>query len=494
MRSVPQSSSLRTSQSHPLQIAAIACGPGLGQIGVTFAPGKTQANAASGAWQRVLAADLDVIAAWNAAAVVTLVEDHELTDLRITGLGAEVRRRHMEWHHLPIRDVNTPDARFETHWMAAGEGLRALLRAGMNVLVHCKGGLGRAGTLAARLLVELGHAPDDAVTAVRTARPGAIETDAQWAWVQGGRSVPEHVPSRSEDARHDRAIGALVGLAVGDAVGTTLEFTAKPDFASLSDMVGGGPFQLAPGQWTDDTAMALALAESLLHDPGLDPTDLMTRFVAWSRTGQYSCTGTCFDIGTTIRAALARFAQTGDPIAGSTDAFAAGNGALMRLAPVAIRHGADPVACARIAALQTRTTHGAPEAVAASVLFASMLSDAIAGAPRSAVLQARAGAFAGGVAAIAAGSWRGRHRRTIRGSGYCVAALEAALWAVARTTSFRSAVLLAANLGEDADTTAAIAGQLAGALYGVAAIPQDWRARLAWGDRIEGLAERLHHT
>src|SRR6478736_1055835 len=105
MRSVPPSSSLKTSQSDPLQIATIACGPGLGQIGVTFAPGKTQADAASGAWQRVLAADLDVIAAWNAAAVVTLVEDHELTDLRITGLRAEVRRRHMEWHHLPIRDV-----------------------------------------------------------------------------------------------------------------------------------------------------------------------------------------------------------------------------------------------------------------------------------------------------------------------------------------------------------------------------------------------------
>ncbi len=240
--------------------------------------------------------------------------------------------------------------------------------------------------------------------------------------------------------------------------------------------------------------MALALAESLLHEPDLDPADLMTRFVAWSQTGQYSCTGTCFDIGTTIRAALARYAQTGDPIAGSTDAFAAGNGALMRLAPIAIRHGSDPIACARIAALQTRTTHGAEEAISASVLFASILSDAIAGAPRSTVLQARPGAFAGGVAALAAGSWRGLHRRTIRGSGYCVAALEAAVWAVARTTSFRSAVLLAANLGEDADTTAAIAGQLAGALYGVASIPQEWRARLAWGDHIEGLAERLHRA
>ncbi len=249
MHSSSQSLSPRTSQSHPLEIATIVCGPGLGQIGVAFAPGKIQANAASGAWHRDLAADLDVIAAWNAAAVVTLIEDHELADLRITALGPEVRRRHMEWHHLPVRDVSAPDARFEAQWVVAGEALRALLRAGKNVLVHCKGGLGRAGIIAARLLVELGQAPDVAITTLRTARPGAIETEAQRAWVESGRSVPEPLPLHTEEARRDRAIGALVGLAVGDAIGTTLEFTAKADFASLSDMVGAVPsaWRLANG-------------------------------------------------------------------------------------------------------------------------------------------------------------------------------------------------------------------------------------------------------
>ena len=163
----------------------------------------------------------------------------------------------------------------------------------------------------------------------------------------------------------------------------------------------------------------------------------------------------------------------------------------MRLAPVAIRHWAAPDECARIAALQTSTTHGAPEAISASVLFASMLAEAIAGQPRSVVLRARDGVFAGGIEAIAKGTWRSKHRTTIRGSGYCVAALEAAIWAVARTTSFRSAVLMAANLGEDADTTAAIAGQLAGALYGVSGIPQEWRRQVAWGERIEEAATAL---
>jgi ADP-ribosyl-[dinitrogen reductase] hydrolase len=154
----------------------------------------------------------------------------------------------------------------------------------------------------------------------------------------------------------DRAVGALVGLAVGDAVGTTLEFTAKPATPVLFDMVGGGPFRLPPGGWTDDTSMALALADSLLHDADLDPCDLMDRFVSWHETGAYSHTGTCFDIGNTVRAALRHYRDTGDPIAGSTDAWSAGNGALMRLAPVAIRHPRDGERRRRVAALQTRTS------------------------------------------------------------------------------------------------------------------------------------------
>jgi ADP-ribosyl-[dinitrogen reductase] hydrolase len=397
----------------------------------------------------------------------------------------------MEWHHLPIRDGEVPGAHFEQQWILAGEAIRNLLRSGMNVLVHCKGGLCRAGTIAARLLVEFGHSPASAIAMVRAARPGALETPDQEAWVATGRSIPEVLPARETLARRDRAVGALVGLAVGDALGTTLEFSAKPQFADLTEIVGGGPFRLAPGDWTDDTAMALALADSLQHEPALEPGDLMSRFLTWYRDGRYSCTGTCFDIGSTVRAALERFEQTGQPIAGSTDRFAAGNGALMRLAPVAIRHWSAPEECARIAALQTSTTHSAPEAISASVLFASMLAEAIAGQPRFVVLRARHGVFAGGVEAIAKGTWRSKHRTAIRGSGYCVAALEAAIWAVARTTSFRSAVLTAANLGEDADTTAAIAGQLAGALYGLSGIPEEWRKQITWGGRIEDAATAL---
>ncbi len=482
----------RTSQSHPLQIAAVELGTGMGRIGVTFCPGKKDPAAMNGGWDRDLRADLDMIRDWGATAVVTLMEMHELQLLRVPDLGAETERRHMDWLHLPIVDVSVPDAAFERQWRTAGEGLRGRLRTGGDVLLHCRGGLGRSGMIAARLLAELGMNPGDAIKVVRAARAGAIETARQEQAVLRTRKLAEHQPDGDPDAVMDRAKGALIGLAVGDAIGTTLEFAPRDDAAErLTDMVGGGPFRLQPGEWTDDTAMALALADSLAERDGLDEQDLLRRFVAWWRNGHYSCTGTCFDIGITTRTALVAWERTKDRYPGSTHVSAAGNGSLMRLAPVAIRYWQDAAARRDTAARQSRTTHGAAEAVDACLLFADMLADAIAGKPRSEVLAPRNGDFAGKIAGIACGGWRAKRRAAIRGSGYVVDALEAALWCVARTADYRGAVLLAANLREDADTTAAITGQLAGALYGAKAIPRAWRQKLAWGPRIEAMARRL---
>jgi ADP-ribosyl-[dinitrogen reductase] hydrolase len=341
--------------------------------------------------------------------------------------------------------------------------------------------------IAARLMAELGVDADTAIEEVRHVRAGAIETVAQEKVVRRARPQAEPIPDGSSEAILDRAVGALVGLAVG----TTLEFSRRDDRTGrLTDMVGGGPFSLKVGEWTDDTAMALALADSLRAAGGFDAHDLMTRFVAWWKEGAYSSNGSCFDIGITTRESLARFQRSGDAFSGSTDGPKAGNGSLMRLAPVAIRYWNDAAARRRVAAEQSRTTHGAPEAVDACVVFADILADAIAG-PRSIVMKPRIGGFAGRIAAIAAGSWRGKARADIRGSGYVAHALEASLWCVGRTSSFRDAVLLAANLREDADTTAAITWQLAGALYGLAGIPAAWRDRIALGPRIEQDARDL---
>lgn len=289
----------------------------------------------------------------------------------------------------------------------------------------------------------------------------------------------------------DRALGAFIGLAAGDAVGTTLEFEQRDAQPPVTGMAGGGPFKLAPGQWTDDTSMALALAESLAASAALDARDLMDRFVRWRDEGDCSCTGRCFDVGMTVSDALDRYRRTGDPFAGSTDPWTAGNGSLMRLAPVALRFWRDRAALDRTAAEQSRTTHGAAEAVDACRAYAAMLADAIAGRPRDQVLAPRRFDGAPKIAAIAGGSWRGKRRDEIESSGYVVHTLEAAIWSVARTRNFRDAVLLAANLAGDADTTAAVTGQLAGALFGLRGIPDDWMEHLAWKDRLIETAERL---
>ena len=225
-------------------------------------------------------------------------------------------------------------------------------------------------------------------------------------------------PGKTDPAGiRDRALGAFLGLAIGDAVGTTLEFRSRDAQPRLQDMTSGGPFALPPGAWTDDTAMALALADSLAASGTLDGRDLMDRFTRWWRNGEYSCTGACFDIGNATRAALDRYVRTADPFAGSTHPRTAGNGSLMRLAPVALRFGNDPSRLVDTAAEQSRTTHGAEEAVDACRAFAELLAEAIAGSPRAALLAPRRFEGAAAVAGIMVGSWRGRPRNEIRSSG-----------------------------------------------------------------------------
>ena len=182
---------MRTSISHPLQIAVVQPFEGSGRIGITFCPGKVQPGAMSDSWQRDLRLDLDAVSTWGAVAVLTLIEDHELATLKVTDMGKQVRARHMDWFHLPIPDMSVPDAAFEQQWKTVGPNLMNRLRAGFDVLVHCKGGLGRAGTIAARLMVELGVVPAEAVKAVRSVRPGAIETSAQLDYVMRQKAVPE---------------------------------------------------------------------------------------------------------------------------------------------------------------------------------------------------------------------------------------------------------------------------------------------------------------
>lgn len=292
----------------------------------------------------------------------------------------------------------------------------------------------------------------------------------------------------------ERFRGCLLGLACGDAVGTTVEFRRRGTFPPVTGMLGGGPFSLRPGEWTDDTSMALCLASSLLELGKFDAADQMQRYCRWHSDGYWSSNGRCFDIGNTVADALYRFRETGDAFSGSTNPRSAGNGCIMRLAPVPMFFFPDQELAVAMSGESSRTTHGATECIDSCRLLASILCRALAGAAKDYVLLNHDldSIASPKVQAIAGGEYRVKTETGIRGSGYVVDCLEAALWCFARTNSFEGAILAAANLGDDADTTAAVCGQIAGAFYGSAGVPPEWLDRLALQPEIRSLADRLY--
>jgi ADP-ribosyl-[dinitrogen reductase] hydrolase len=289
---------------------------------------------------------------------------------------------------------------------------------------------------------------------------------------------------------------------VGDALGTTVEFSPPGSFVPVTDMIGGGPFDLKPGEWTDDTSMALCLAESLIQKGGFDAKDQIERYCRWHEQGYLSSNGRCFDIGNTVRSALAVYGRTGNPFSGSESPDTAGNGSLMRLAPVPLFVALAPQQAIQYAGESSRTTHGAKAAIDACRYFAGLIIGALQGRPKSELLSDhffpgnepdywRKNPLDPKIAAIAAGSFKTKEPPEIKGSGYVVESLEAALWAFDRSESFRGGALLAVNLGNDADTTGAIYGQLAGAFYGAERIPAEWKTKLAMHNLIVEKADQF---
>jgi ADP-ribosylglycohydrolase len=301
-----------------------------------------------------------------------------------------------------------------------------------------------------------------------------------------------------------RQRGALIGLAVGDALGAAVEFMPPGMFPPVTGYRGGGWHGIEPGEWTDDTSMALALADSIAS-VGWDPEDQMRRYGAWFRRGEYSVNGRCFDIGVTTAGALKRHeAGVAALECGDRDEYSKGNGSVMRLAPVAIRYAGlfpgDLEQLARLAGESSQVTHATEECVSACRYLALLLCGLLHGVAREAVLAAdwpplqrlqEIAPLSPPIAEVAAGSFRQRNPPAIQGSGYVVQSLEAALWAFAGAADFRHAVLRAVNLGLDADTTGAVCGQLSGACWGESGIPPEWRQGLARADIIEGALDAL---
>ncbi|PXW60889.1 ADP-ribosylglycohydrolase [Grimontella sp. AG753] len=294
----------------------------------------------------------------------------------------------------------------------------------------------------------------------------------------------------SEDVSRDKAIGALVGLAVGDAVGTTLEFQPR-DVNHVQDMVGGGPFRLRPGEWTDDTSMALCLAQTYLQANRLDADLFCQLMLRWYKFGENSSNGRCFDIGNATRYALEQYSLHGLKWDAKAANNSAGNGPIIRIAPVSIFRRQSHRAIYFDSKAQCHATHFACDALDASQFMALMLHYLISGYNKETAFAPHIYPLLSRVAIINAGEYKEKSRDQIRSSGYVIDTLEAAMWAVWHTDNFRDAILLAANLADDADSVAATAGQLAGALYGWSGIPQEWKEKLVQHDRIASMAAAL---
>ena len=299
----------------------------------------------------------------------------------------------------------------------------------------------------------------------------------------------------------ERYRGSILGLAVGDALGAPVEFKRPGSFEPVTDMSSGGAFGLRPGQWTDDTSLALCLAESLVETNGFDLIDQLDRYVRWYREGHLSSTGECFDIGNTTKMALNHYEETKEPYSGPTGPATAGNGSIMRLAPVPLAYAKDFGVAVERSGESSKTTHGALEAVDSCRYLGGLIAASATGVDKTEFLSKRYSQKPGywtenplcqNVDAIANGSFKEKSPPEIKGSGYVIDCLEAALWAFYKTESFGDGCLLAVNLGDDADTTGAVYGQLAGAYYGASGIPEKWLRTLTLQPLVQSFADRLY--
>lgn len=299
----------------------------------------------------------------------------------------------------------------------------------------------------------------------------------------------------------ERYRGCLMGLATGDALGAAVQFRPAGSFLPVTDMIGGGPFGLQPGQWTGPTSMALCLAESLVSNDAFDRVDQLRRYVQWWREGHLSSTGHCFDIGRTTRLALEQFLRSGCPDCGIKDQLSAGSDSLVRLAPVVLYFGRRAGECVEACGASSLTTHARDVCVDACRFWGNMLWGAVNGEGREKLLAPMYAATPGDwlahplcpeIEQIALGSYKSKNPPEIESGRYVVEAIESALWAFYTTDSFRDGALLCANLGYEANTVTAIYGQLAGAFYGENAIPEPWRFVLALREKIELFSDQLH--
>jgi ADP-ribosylglycohydrolase len=407
----------------------------------------------------------------------------------------------------PIQDHGIPrDSAQMTEILAT---LDEVLDAGRRVYLHCRAGIGRTGTVVACHLIDRGLSPEQALSKLNKlwlqsdrsdTWPEIPETEEQRKYVQG--FVPEVDPTRAPDVMHaarslrDRFQGSLLGLAVGDALAAHTQFRKPGSFAAVGDILGGGPFDLPRGAWSDDTAMALLLAESLVERDGFDAHDQVLRYARWQREGHGSATGQCVGITASVARALATAQYRRQPFAGSHDPGQLDKEPLSRVAPVVMFFFADAVQAVARAAEAARITAQAPMVLDCVRLLAAILHQALAGKEKAAVLRPPRELWVtpttrAEVLGVYEGSYVRRDLSEIQAGGHVVQALEAALWAFQRSANFREGALACANLGRDSDVVTAVYGAIAGAHFGVSSIPGIWRNSLMRQEAVIDVSDRL---
>jgi ADP-ribosyl-[dinitrogen reductase] hydrolase len=485
----------RTSVSDPIHFSEVLCGPGV--LGLTFCPGKSGPSVFGEDWQRDLDLDLNAARAWSASMVLTLVEPHELDMLQVEGLGAAVEARGMTWLHAPIKDVSIPDAKFERRWTVIGHLVRSELNRGNRVVVHCRGGRGRAGLISARLLVEFGAEPNAAIATVRAARPGTIETREQEDYVR------RCLPIRHDHQIADRVLGCLLGGAVGDGFGYAVEFDRLADIRRKHGPDGLLEPVLKHGKLivSDDTQMTLFTASALAGVAGdEDPMPaIRAAYLDWHRS-QTSSTPSAGEKGLLRYTELWKRRAPGMTCMSALEAGGHGTtshrindskgcGGVMRVAPIGLRLDWDHARAFDIAARAAAVTHGHPSGYLSAGVMAAVVRQLVEGtglvtaieqacehlpndhesaetqhAINGAIQLARTSPSYGRDVALGGlgEGWVGEE------------ALAIALYSVLVSSDFTETMRVSANHDGDSDSTASIAGQLFGAWFGLGSIPWAW--------------------
>ena len=532
--------SKKTSQTHPLYINELAVPETDGVIGMTLCPGKVQKGAFSGEWERDLLVDLKAINAWGASTLVTLMEPHELKACKVTDLPKRVPHG-MNHVVLPILDGGVPDAKWEHDWVCAGADLRAQLKHGKRIVIHCLGGLGRTGTVAAKLLVELGMDPKQAIIAVKNARPGAIETKVQENYVlsqkplvageaPGCACLNSHPHHRISPDRASRFRGCLLGGAVGDALGAPVEFLnllgiqAQFGPEGIRDFV---PYCNRLGAITDDTQMSLFTAEGAIrqrvrfsqgHQSTIEGM-LGCAYQGWLVTQGYLSVVKGFKPhgwllghkelfskrapGTTCLSALQAMKDFGVPAKNQSK----GCGGVMRSAPLGLfglSMGVGSEAVFEWGCLAAGLTHGHPTGQLPAGFLAMLIFELTRGTDlRAAVQNARIHLAAqpnhqettkAVDKAVDLTYKQDGHDRALEqlGEGWVAEeALAISIYCALTAKEFEEGVVRAVNITGDSDSTGAITGNILGAYLGVHEIPQRWIEPLELRTCITEVADDL---